>query len=260
MKNIISASVLIFLTTVFFKANAQTVMLDYYFNHEVHKNKSGQPERFHYMWEDTTNTGFSILGAAFKNNDAKLASMDKAPAADNLSSANIYIIVDPDTKKESPNPNYIEEKDINEIVKWVKAGGVLVMLANDSANVELPHFNHLAARFGMHFNDDMQNHVVDDNHFEDGAIITTKNPIFKTAYKIFMKDVCSIGLTGPAHAFLRNGNNAVVMAVAKYGKGTVFAVGDPWLYNEYTNGRLPAGYENKKAADDIAKWLIKQVH
>ncbi|MDB4902382.1 MAG: unsaturated rhamnogalacturonyl hydrolase [Mucilaginibacter sp.] len=260
MKNIISAGILIILTTVFFKADAQTVMLDYYFNHEVHTNKSGQQVRFHYMWEDTTNTGFSILGTAFKNNGAKLTSLDKAPTADNLSPANIYIIVDPDTKKESLNPNYIEEKDINEIVKWVKAGGVLVMLANDSANVELPHFNHLAARFGMHFNDDMQNHVIDDNHFQDGAIVTTNNPSFKTANKIFMKDVCSISLTGPAHAFLKNSDDAVVMAVAKYGKGTVFAVGDPWLYNEYTNGRLPAGYENKKAADDIAKWLIKQVH
>jgi unsaturated rhamnogalacturonyl hydrolase len=235
-------------------------MLDYYFNHEVHKNKSGHQERFHYMWEDTTNTGFSILGTAFKNNGAKLTSLDKAPTADNLSAANIYIIVDPDTKKESPNPNYIEEKDIKEIVKWVKAGGVLVMLANDSANVELPHFNHLAARFGMHFNNDMQNHVIDDNHFQDGAIVTTNNSVFKTADKIFMKDVCSISLSGPAHAFLKNSNNAVVMAVAKYGKGAVFAVGDPWLYNEYTNGRLPAGYENKKAADDIAKWLINQVH
>ena len=70
MKNIISAGVLFILTTVVFNADAQTVMLDYYFNHEVHKNKSGQQERFHYMWEDTTNTGFSILGAAFKNNGA----------------------------------------------------------------------------------------------------------------------------------------------------------------------------------------------
>src|SRR5260221_1729864 len=153
MKNIISASILIILTTVVFNAGAQTVMLDYYFNHEVHTDKLGRQERFHYMWEDTTNTGFSILGAAFKNNGAKLASLDKAPTMENLSVANIYIIVDPDTKKESPNPNYIEEKDINEIVKWVKTGGVLVMLANDSANVELSHFNHLAARFGMHFND-----------------------------------------------------------------------------------------------------------
>ena len=147
MKNTISTIVLIFLTTVFFKANAQTVMLDYYFNHEVHTNKSGRQERFHYTWEDTANTGFSILGDVFKSNGAKLDTLGKAPTLDNLKTANIYIIVDPDTKKESPHPNYIEEKDINEIVKWVKAGGVLVMLANDSANVELPHFNHLAARF-----------------------------------------------------------------------------------------------------------------
>ncbi|HEY2582087.1 MAG TPA: DUF4350 domain-containing protein [Mucilaginibacter sp.] len=259
MKNIISTAAIFILTTTFFKANAQIVMLDYYFNHEVHTNKSGQEVRFHYMWEDTTGTGFSLLGTAFKNHGAKLTSLDKAPTADNLKGANIYIIVDPDTKKESPHPNYIEKNDIDEIVKWVKAGGVLVMLANDSANVELPHFNHLAARFGMHFNDDLQNHVIDDNHFADGAVITTGNPIFKTAGKIYMKDVCSISLAGPAHPGLRNNTNAVIIAIAKYGKGTVFAVGDPWLYNEYTNGRLPAGYENDKAANDITEWLIKQI-
>ena len=49
------------------------------------------------------------------------------------------------------------------------------------------------------------------------------------------------------------------MAVAKYGKGTVFAVGDPWLYNEYVNGRLPTGFENDKAAADLTKWLIAQI-
>jgi unsaturated rhamnogalacturonyl hydrolase len=40
--------------------------------------------------------------------------------------------------------------------------------------------------------------------------------------------------------------------------GTVFAVGDPWFYNEYVNGRLPKGYENDKAANDVVKWLIAQ--
>ena len=49
------------------------------------------------------------------------------------------------------------------------------------------------------------------------------------------------------------------MAVAKMGKGTVFAVGDPWLYNEYLDGRkLPASFENYKAAGDLVKWLLKQ--
>jgi unsaturated rhamnogalacturonyl hydrolase len=49
------------------------------------------------------------------------------------------------------------------------------------------------------------------------------------------------------------------MAVAKYGKGTVFAVGDPWLYNEYVDGRrLPLEYENFRAANDLARWLLAQ--
>ncbi|MBB6107500.1 hypothetical protein SAMN05421821_101578 [Mucilaginibacter lappiensis] len=35
----------------------------------------------------------------------------------------------------------------------------------------------------------------------------------------------------------------------------------PWLYNEYTNGRLPAAmsFDNDKAADDLSKWLLDQV-
>ena len=51
----------------------------------------------------------------------------------------------------------------------------------------------------------------------------------------------------------------IIMAVARYGKGTVFAVGDPWLYNEYLDGRkLPAEYPNYRAAEDLAKWLLTQ--
>ena len=54
--------------------------------------------------------------------------------------------------------------------------------------------------------------------------------------------------------------NLVVFAVAKIGKGTVFATGDPWLYNEYVDGRkIPPVYENFKAANELVSWLIKQV-
>lgn len=250
---------LIAFSGLYLNADAQKVTLDYYFNHEVHKNASGKTERYHYLWEDKTNSGFSILGDAFKRAGGQLDTLGKAPTVNNLKGTAIYIIVDPDTKKESPDPNYIEPKSIAEITKWVNNGGVLVMMANDSANVELQHFNNLAAKFGMHFNDDLQNHVINDTHFEDGAIITTGNPIFKTARKIFMKDVCSISVKHPAKAALKNTAGAVIIATARYGKGTVFAVGDPWLYNEYTNGRLPPGFENDKAANDIAEWLIKQV-
>jgi len=240
-------------------AHAQVVTLDYYFNHEVHKTAAGKVERFHYMWDDSANTGFSKLGKIFKKNGVQLDTLAMAPTLDNLKKSDIYIIVDPDTKKENPNPNYIEQNNITEIAKWVHSGGVLLMLANDSANVELPHFNNLAAVFGMHFNDDLQNHVIDDKHFEDGAVYPVNNPILKTAHKIFLKDVCSISTRNNAVSALKNKNGATIIAIAKYGKGMVMAVGDPWVYNEYVNGRLPADYENDKAADDVVKWLISNI-
>ncbi|MEO6980240.1 MAG: DUF4350 domain-containing protein [Mucilaginibacter sp.] len=246
----------VLLAGVYINVNAQKVTLDYYFNHEVHKTSSGKIERYHYLWTEKANPGFSIFGDAFKRAGANLDTLGDAPTRYNLKGTAVYIIVDPDTKKESPNPNYIQQKDIKEIAAWVKNGGVLLLMANDSANVELPHFNNLAAKFGMHFNDDLQNHVIDDNHFEDGAVITTGNPTFKTADKIFMKDVCSIALSGAAKPLLKNSSGAVIIATAKYGKGTVIAVGDPWLYDEYTNGRLPKSFENDKAANDLVGWLL----
>lgn len=241
-------------------SKAQTVTLDYFFNLETRVGKNGSTERYHYTWADQGNTGFSKWGELFKRRGAKTDSLVSAPTLSNLKGTDIYIIVDPDTKKESVKPNYVEPAHVQSISKWVKAGGVLVLMANDSANNELPHFNTLAAKFGMHFNNDMQAHVADDNHFEDGAIVPPNKDVFKTAKKLFMKDACSISLTGVAKPLLKTSNGAIIAALAKYGKGTVIAVGDPWLYNEYVNGRLPAEFDNDKAADDLAAYLLNIVN
>lgn len=250
------------LTCVIASANAQRrqVLLDSYFNDEHMKDVSGKTVSYHYKWNETDNNGFSILKEAFKNAGATgITTLYRAPEEDVLGSADVYIIVDPDTKKESPNPKFIEPGNVEVISRWVKRGGVLLLMANDSANVELKHFNLLAGKFGIHFNDDLLNHVKDDKHFNDGAIdIPDGNLILTSAKKIFMKDICSLTLSDPATPALENGN-AVIMAICRYGRGTVVAVGDPWLYNEYTNGRLPAGFENDKAANDLAAWLIQQI-
>ena len=52
----------------------------------------------------------------------------------------------------------------------------------------------------------------------------------------------------------------VLMAVAKYGKGTVFAVVDPWVYNEYVDrqNRLPVEYDGFAAPIDLAGWAVRQ--
>jgi len=183
-------------------------------------------------------------------------SLPVAPTAANLKGASVYIIVDPDDEKEVPSPHFPDDRANAAIEDWVRAGGVLVLLSNDSANCEFPHFNRLAARFGIHFNFDCY-HKVTGNHFEMGAFtMTGQDGIFKTSNKIYIKELSTLQLTGPAKpVFTDAGNN--IMAVAQVGKGTVFAVGDPWFYNEYTDGRkLPADFENYNAAHDLARWLL----
>jgi hypothetical protein len=242
------------------RAQTKTVTLDYFFNNEYRKNASGTMERFHYTWEDTKSSGYSIWGDIFKQNGASLKSLTAEPTAESLKGTDIYIIVDPDTQKETANPNYIAPRHIEAITRWVKNGGVLVMLANDSANTELPHLNKLAEKFGIHFNDDLYKHVI-DKQFEMGAIAVPEgNSIFKTARKVYLKDIATLKLTLNAKPVLTD-SNKVIVAIARYGKGIVFAVGDPWIYNEYTNGRLTPsmGFENDKAAADITQWLLSQV-
>jgi unsaturated rhamnogalacturonyl hydrolase len=237
----------------------KTVLLDRYFNREYKKDVAGVEKPHHYVWNQLEQNGFSFLGDIFRAHGLKTLELDTLPTASNLSKAAIYIIVDPDTKKETTNPNFIFEPSIKVISEWVKAGGVLVMMANDSANCELPHFNELAKTFGIHFDDQSRN-MVKGKEYQTGAIvIPAGNEIFPNTKKIYLKEICKISVINPARAALTEGND-IIVAVAKYGKGTVFAVGDPWLYNEYTDGRkIPAEYENSKAANDLVKWILKQV-
>ena len=52
----------------------------------------------------------------------------------------------------------------------------------------------------------------------------------------------------------------IFIATAKFGKGTVFAMVDPWLYNEYTDGRkLPAAYDNFAAGNELVRWVLDQI-
>lgn len=237
----------------------KTVLLDGYFNHEKkYDAASNDTVQFHYLWDENDNNGYSILGHVFNKYGVATKFSDKKPTAGALKKTDIYIIVDPDTPKENPSPNYIQQDDINVISDWVKKGGTLLLLGNDSGNAEFTHFNMLAATFGIHFNEVSYNKVT-GSRFEMGAInIDAGNPILRSAKKIYLKDLASLKIQPPAKAVLTKEGN-VIMAVAKYGKGTVFALGDPWLYNEYIDGRiLPKDFENYKAAEDLVQWLIKQ--
>ncbi|MGH9524558.1 MAG: glycoside hydrolase family 88 protein [Terriglobales bacterium] len=236
----------------------KNVVLDAWFNSQKRQNAAEQTEYFHYKWTDFDNSGFSTFGHIFRNYGAQTDTLYSAPTVANLKSAQVYIIVSPDIPDRNPKPNYMTEADAAQIAQWVKNGGVLVMMENDSGNSEFAHFNKLSEKFGVHFNAVLRNRV-DDSKWEMGKVsVPAGTGIFPGPHTFYMKEISTITPSKPAQAIVTDSGD-VVMAIAKYGKGTVFAMTDPWLYNEYTDGlKLPPEFQNYQGGKELAHWLLQQ--
>ena len=240
--------------------NGKTVTLDYFFNSETKKDQSGHLIQWHYKWEERDNGGYSVWAQLFRQKGFKVRSLSITPTFENLKNTSVYIITDPDIEKENPQPNYINRSEVVDIKEWVKEGGILVMMANDTGNAELDHFNELAKYFGIQFNKDSKGKVTGKQFEMGGIMIPASNPLFKHTKQIYVKEYSSLNLTDPATAVLKDKDGNIVIATSKFGKGSVFAIGDPWLYNEYVDGRkLPPAYENFNAAKDLIDWLAAQI-
>ncbi|MES2797987.1 MAG: glycoside hydrolase family 88 protein [Bacteroidota bacterium] len=230
----------------------KTVTIDNYFNNEY---RNGQ--KFHYLWDDRFDSGFSWLGDIIHDFGAQTNTLTTAPTAANLKKSNVYIVVDPDSKKETKTPNYIRKQDIEQLKSWVKAGGKLVLLTNDTTNCDIEHSNELAKAFGIHFTNKNINFVKNDQYDQGDFMLSGNDEILGEAKKIYIKEIVTLGVKPPAKSALTV-DNEIIMATSDYGKGKVFVLGDPWIYNEYLNGRkLPDDFDNYEAARAWIKWLLK---
>jgi unsaturated rhamnogalacturonyl hydrolase len=243
------------------EARGQTVMVDSWYNSQQRKDAAGNMEYFHYKWSDFSDSGYSLLGQMFRSHGASLDTLTSAPTRDNLGKAQFYVIVSPDIPIKNPNPNYMTELDAAEIAAWVHDGGVLILMENDPPNADITHLNLLADRFGIHFDDVLRHHIIGEQ-VEDGRIpVAAGGPVFREAHTLYMKDTCAISISGSARALLRDRGD-VVMASAKFGRGTVFAAVDPWLYNEYADGRrksqLYRQFDNFAGGKELVRWLVEQ--
>ncbi|MGB7135938.1 MAG: glycoside hydrolase family 88 protein [Acidobacteriaceae bacterium] len=240
------------------EGRGKAVLLDAWYNSQQRKNAAGQMELFHYKWNDYANSGDSLYGHIFHSYGVHTETLSTAPDADNLRSTQIYLIVSPDNAAKNPHPNYMNETDATKIAAWVRGGGTLLMMENDPANADIPHFDILADKFGLHFNNVLVHHVVGDDYAMGRIDLPRPAPPFTHPHVLYMKDTCSLALSGKAQPLLRY-KGALLMAWTRYGKGMVVAVTDPWLYNEYTDGRkLPLEYDNFAAGQEFVSWVLHQ--
>ena len=70
---------------------------------------------------------------------------------------------------------------------------------------------------------------------------------------LFIKGISTLAVEPPAESIYAK-EGEVVMAVADFGQGMVYAIGDPWLYNEYIDIE---GWDNLQAAENLLGWLME---
>jgi len=237
----------------------KAVMLDAWFNSQTRQDASGHLLYFHYKWAERSNAGYWFFGHIWHTYGVATKTLYSPPTVSNLAGAQLYIIASPDNPSKNPTPNYVQAEDVKQVVEWVRRGGVLAILENWAPDADLDHTNLLSDQFGIHFNDVRRN-TVDDHKYEQGEIdVSGGGPLFHSAHKIFVKEICTITLSRGAKSLLTDKGD-VLMATAKLGRGTVYAFTDPWLYNEYTDGRnLPPSYDNYAAGRELVRWLLAQV-
>ena len=210
-----------------------------------HNDEPKQPD--HYRWEGTNMGGYSELGKVIQGLGGELRTVHERLTPAVLSGIEVFIIPDPDTPAESDNPKYLEPAEIDALVQWVHRGGRLVLLGNDKGNAEFEHFNRLAGRFGIEFLEETYPKV------KGKGILVARGTgsIFDNGLTVYLVEIAPLKLTGNAHAVLED-HGTPIMALANAGKGQVFALGDPWVYNEYI-GRN----DNRKVAENLFRLLLR---
>jgi hypothetical protein len=236
MKNRVLPAVLLVCGLLASQSSAQkpVVALDCFHNNETSP---------HYTWQLTSVGGYSQFGQLILGLGADTISIKTAMDSTVLAPVNVLIIADPDDSSEAANPNFMTAAEADALDKWVQRGGSLMLLGNNKGNCDFSHFNLCAAKFGITFNQDTQSGSSDLGPLP-------QHPFFVGCDTLHIVGICTQTLVAPAQAVFTSGGNVLISTALK-GNGKVFAMGDPWVYNEYINSK-----DNKPCATNVMKWLL----
>src|ERR1043165_9349635 len=79
---------------------------------------------------------------------------DKPLTSENLKGVDVVLVANPSDKAvgNNPSPHHVDQNDIREITKYVKAGGGFIVMGNqENHNLEIADMNKLLQKFGIQF-------------------------------------------------------------------------------------------------------------
>ncbi len=232
----------------------KTVVADSWFTAEPRENPVGKPGATLAKWNDDSANGLSFLGYAFKRYGMQTDVLRTAPTAAGLSSAQVYVVASP----ANTFSHDITKQDADAVETWVKEGGVLILFQNKEVIEKSSNLNILSDRFGMHFNQSDGTGRQDGREEQNVVVIPPGNNVFSTSRRLSLQGNSTLTLKPQAHSVLQD-NDGAKIAVASVGRGTVLAIADPWLLNEFLDGRKSSpSTDNFRAAIDLAGWILKQ--
>jgi hypothetical protein len=191
----------------------------------------------HYTWQKVGLGGYSQFAQILLTLGADTSTITTPLDSPTLSHASVLMIVNPGTV------NLIAAAEIDAVDKWVQQGGKLMCFANNTGHVEFVHYNQLMARFGITFNDTTQ---TGGSNFAP----VPQNEVFSACTTFYIVDMCNLSIVSPA-ASIFTFQGSVLMATSLKGAGKVFAVGDPWVYDEHI-----AAKDNIKGITEVMNWLL----
>jgi hypothetical protein len=202
----------------------------------------------HYRWEGTYPGGYSKLGELLRDLGAETRTLSEPFTAKSLRGLDLLIVADPDIPAEAADPRYFSPDEAAAAEQWVKAGGTLVLFGNDPGNAEFKHFNGLARRFGIDFQEKVHK---EENGLVKLAITAPPNHrAFPGGLTFYAVQVAPLAVTTKDAEVLLANNGAPLMVLVRHGKGQVLALGDPWIYNEYIGTR-----DNYRIAESLFRFL-----
>jgi unsaturated rhamnogalacturonyl hydrolase len=94
--------------------------------------------------------------------------------------------------------------------------------------MKFDYITKLTEKFGIHLNGNSKNKVYNDIYKMATFFIPENDSMFLIAHKVYLKEVSTLQLTKNAVPILKHQKeNYVVVAKARYGKGTVIVMGGP---------------------------------